>query len=603
MQVEVGVLRLLAGAAWTGAALLPVNVLAQAAPVISQPVVQALPDPHVQSLNAALAKLGRDPHNVDALIDAGDAAGNLGDFDAAIGFYRRADEVSPDNPRVQAGLGRAFVMNGDPVSAIPYFDAAEKVGAAPAKIAADRGLAYDLVGNNATAQRYYAVALAGDDSEEVRMRLALSQAIGGDRTSAETTLMPLLRKQNKPGWRTRAFALAIDGDTKQAVEITQAMLPEQLAQNVVPYLRYMPRLTKAQQAAAANLGRFPRASEIGRDDPRIAAYSPPRVAAADAGLVPKGDAFGGSRNAKSSKAEKTSSKRTRGDAGKSDTSGRAKAVRTAALAANDPDRVAPPEPRPAIDSTGELPPLRKSAELPPVASAPAAKTVSPPSAAPAPSPRPTPAPPPREAAGIGPAVARGEPATSPPPAPARKVPAPGFDLGNLSRSQSGETVATPPVPATPKPATPKPATPRPAPPEPSMAEAFADLGKPVLKAGPASGAVDIRKIEPARPAPKVEEKPKKPAHPSRIWVQIGVGRNKNAIAFDWRRYVKQAPKLFKGREAYISDLGRTNRILAGPFETRKAANAFIADLKEAGIDGALPWISPAGQVVDTLPVK
>lgn len=133
-----------------------------------------------------------------------------------------------------------------------------------------------------------------------------------------------------------------------------------------------------------------------------------------------------------------------------------------------------------------------------------------------------------------------------------------------------------------------------------------------MQAGPTSGAVDIRKIEPARPEPKpepkVEEKPKPkkpapPAHPSRIWVQIGVGRDKKAIAFDWRRYAKQEPALFKGRKAYVSEMGRTNRILAGPFETQKAANEFIADLKKAGFEGVLPWTSPAGQVVDVLPVN
>lgn len=560
-------------AAVSGPVVLSGTAFAQSAPVVSQPVVQALPSQDTQNLNEALARLGRDPRDVDALIAAGDAARGLGDMDAAVGFYRRAEAISPDDGRVKAGLGRTFVLKGDPVSAIPFFEAAEKAGADTDEIAADRGLAYDLVGDNVTAQRYYSAALASKDTDELRLRLAISQAIGGDQEAAEATLMPLLRKQDKPAWRTRAFALAIDGQTKEAVNITETILPPQLAENVAPYLRYMPRLTKAQQAAAADLGRFPRASEIGRDDPRIAAYSPRRVATADSALVPRGEPLDGNRNRKTARSADKAAKKT---------TSRADSARKTRVAAADPDRVAPPEPKPTIESTGELPPLRNSQE-----------------ATPTPTPTPAPTPPPTPAVrqpvqAAAPAVSKPAAAVvaAPTSAPAAKAAAPGFDLASLPSARS-------PQPAQPS------APPPPA--QPSLTEVFADLGKPVEKAAPASGAVDIRSIEPAKPEPKVEEKPKPkkpapPAHPSRIWVQIGIGRNTDAIAFDWRRYTRQAPELFKGRKAHITEMGRTHRILAGPFDSRKAANEFVQDLRKEGIEGALPWTSPAGQVVDVLSV-
>lgn len=587
------VLRLLAGAAVGASAIWSAGALAQSAPVVSQPVVQALPNPNTERLSDALTRLGRNSRDPAALVDAGDAARSLGDLDAAAGFYRRADEITPNSARVKAGLARTYVLSGDPVKALPYFAEAEKAGASPAEIADDRGLAYDLVGDNATAQRYYAMAMQASGSDEVRMRLAISQAIGGDQKTAETTLMPLLRKQDKPGWRARAFTLAIAGDTKQAVDITETILPPKLAESVAPYMRYMPRLTRAQQAAAANLGRFPRASEIGQDDPRIAAYAPPRVASADSALVPKGEPL--DRGRKSAKTAKSASGKTRSAKAEAGAESR-KPVKTA-IAAADPDRTPPPEPKPAIESTGELPPLTERRPMPVAAAAPPPeRKVS--SAAPAALPvrNPAPAQPPRTATNT---------ATS----TVAKTPAPGFDLAGLPATRTPAAPAAPaPAPAAPTPA-PKPAEPAPLP---SLAAAFADLGKPGMQAGPTSGAVDIRKIEPARPEPKpepkVEEKPKPkkpapPAHPSRIWVQIGVGRDKKAIAFDWRRYAKQEPALFKGRKAYVSEMGRTNRILAGPFETQKAANEFIASLKKAGFDGVLPWTSPAGQVVDVLPVN
>ncbi|MFC3213815.1 tetratricopeptide repeat protein [Novosphingobium panipatense] len=198
--------------------------------------------------------------------------------------------MSASNARVKAGLGSAFVLKGDPLSALPHFDAAERAGGTPALMAADRGLAYDLLGDNASAQKYYTQALSAVPSaqaDEVRSRLAVSQAIAGNADAAYKTLLPLLNKQDKPGWRTRAFTLAIAGETSEAVDVAGKILPSPLAANIAPYLRYMPRLTPAQQAAAANLGRFPKASEIGRDDPRIAAYTPPATVGAGAPSFPK----------------------------------------------------------------------------------------------------------------------------------------------------------------------------------------------------------------------------------------------------------------------------------------------------------------------------
>jgi tetratricopeptide (TPR) repeat protein len=670
LRVNHLVSRLLAGAALGFALAGASAAFAQSAPVVARPVVQALPSADSKRLATALATLGRNPRDVAALIDAGDAARALQDFDAAVGFYRRADEASPGNARVKADLGSAFALSGDPVSAIPQFEAAEKAGATPALISGDRGLAYDLVGDNAAAQRYYAQALpttAGAQADELRTRLAVSQAIGGQGDAAYATLLPLLNKQDKPGWRTRAFTLAIAGDTMAAVDVAQKILPAPLASNIAPYLRYMPRLTRAQQAAAANLGRFPRASEVGRDDARIAAYAPPSTAAAGSGLIPKGEPLGGTRvakagttkadRAKASRATKAAADRTRAATGVPGST----TARSVILAAADPDRVAPPEVNPTIErDSGELPAVGRRVELPSVIEEPRS-SVPVPASVPMLAAAPTSTPAPRAAAQTG------------SPAPA-KTAGPGFDLARVanpapsptptSTARQATAPAAPPAIVLPAAAS-SPTPPAPGPGQLSLSDIFADLGKPTIDAAPASGAVDIRKITPAPPPPrvppKVEEpkvteaapadakskdskgkpvdpratdpkakaadskakdaktkaaeakaaadakakakKPAPPSHPSRIWVQIGVGRDKDAIAFDWRRYNREAPALFKGRQPYISDMGRTNRILVGPFATQKAAATFLADAKKQGFSGALPWTSPAGQVVDTLSAK
>jgi Flp pilus assembly protein TadD len=528
-------------------------------PMVSQPVIQQVPAKDGRTLNAALSRLARDPRDIDALIDAGSAALAMGDVDAATGFFRRADQVSPGNARVKAGLAGTMVRSGDPFGAIPLFEEAERAGALDATFAADRGLAYDLVGDTATAQRYYRQSMARAPSEEVSRRLALSYAIAGDRPSAEATLSPLLATRNLAAWRTRAFALAILGQTEEAVSVANSVLPTELAGGVAPYLRYMPRLTRAQQAAAANLGAFPRASEIGRDDPRVAQFAlksaPSRLAAAsaDAALTPKGQPLG---------RDSRRNRRSRNP-----------------VAA----REAPPE----------ILPTREAST---VGSAPLAAAPTPtptPASAPRPAPAQQVAPAPTPPRALAPYVA------APSPAPARPAtvagpPAdvrPGFAL---------RPAAAPSIPS-PQPVVQPTATPSPPPPPRSLSDAFAGFGRPSIDVAPAAGAVDLRRIKPARPEPKKPATPPPPSHPSRIWVQVATGRDKAALEFDWRRMARGANEIFAGKQAFISGWGQTNRLLTGPFASEAAATAYIGQLRRADVNDAFVWTSPAGQVVDTLP--
>jgi len=566
----------------------------------AQALVQPAPAvPAGQTLNAALGRLARDPRDLAALIDAGNAALQMGDVDAAIGFFARADQLSPNNMRVKAGLAGALVRSENPYDAIPLFAEAERAGAVDPVLAVDRGLAYDLVGDNASAQRYYRQALAAGPNDEAVRRLALSQAIAGDRKGMEATLSPLLQRQDKGAWRARAFALAILGAPEEGVAIANQVMPAELANGIAPYLRYMPRLTAAQQAAAANLGRFPRAADVGRDDPRVALYAPPRPVAGGVGsaLVPSGEPLGRGRSRQPEPRQP---------------------VRTAVAPTPPPVRTAPPEIAP---TRSDLPAQRPGGMMA------VAAAVSPPAPAPVPAPAraAVPAQPPVAAVApaVAPVVARAPqstvaaaPAVLPSSSPTRTAAltgpgltsGTGFDLGRMSAAPAPAPVAPaqPPAPA----AAPAPAPVHSAPPAPqpkararSLADAFADLA--VLPKGtvaPAPGAVDVRKLAEARARAEAAKNPPKPAHPSRIWVQVGTGRDTGALGFTWRALVKDNPALFKGQSASISDWGRTNRLLAGPFATEAAAESFLAKAKKADLD-AFVWTSPAGQVVDALPSR
>jgi tetratricopeptide (TPR) repeat protein len=263
----------------------------------AQPVVQSLPDPAALRLNDALRRLAQDPRSVTALVDAGQASLSLDDIDAADGFFRRAEAVAPGDGRVRAGLASVLVRQLRPVEALRLFAEAEQAGEPMRFHAAERGLAYDLLGDNVHAQEEYRLFLSLGDDPLVTRRLALSLAIAGDQRGSDATLLPLLQRQDLAAYRARAFAMAILGKPEEAVAIAETLLPARLSSRMAPYLRYMPRLTRAQQAAAANLGVFPQAAQIGRDDPALAAFVPPAPArppaqSADARLVPTGEPLG-----------------------------------------------------------------------------------------------------------------------------------------------------------------------------------------------------------------------------------------------------------------------------------------------------------------------
>lgn len=225
------------------------------------------------------------------MLEAGDASLDVGDLDAAIGFYQRAAELRPNDARIKLGLARVYLRSGRPVEAIPLLNEAETAGGSQSDIMGARALAYDLVGDQSAAQASYsrAIALAPQD-DELRRRYAISQAISGDTGGFNTTLEPLITGRDIAAFRARAFGLAILGEQERAEGIVNSVMPPDLSARINPYLAYMPRLTPAQQAAAANLGIFPKAADIGREDPRIARFA--REGASGDRLEPSGTPLG-----------------------------------------------------------------------------------------------------------------------------------------------------------------------------------------------------------------------------------------------------------------------------------------------------------------------
>lgn len=533
-----------------------------APPLIAQDgaraVVQPLPPPEASQLANALQRLSANPRDLEALIAAGKASLKLDDIDAALGFFARADEIAPDNAGTKAGLAVAMVKEENPFDALRLFDEAERAGASLTDVASERALAYDLVGDNVRAQALYRAVLARGENAETSRRLAVSLAISGDEAGMERVLLPMLQRRDLAAYRARAFSLAILGKVDEAMTISDAVMPKPMAAKIGPYLRYMPQLTPAQQAAAANLGNFPRTADIGHDDPRIALHAGALgeavpVRTADARLVPTGAPLGSAVSKQPSKPQKLDVEGGR------------------AVVSYKPQEPEPaPEPAPA-----------------------------PAPAVPPPTPEPQAQPPSTQVA-----LAAPTPAPSPVPAQASE---PAFDLAQVQGSSNAPVAVAVAPSSAPEPALSEPAPPEPAPePRPDVAIAFADFQKALSPSAPAAGAVDLAKIKvPRERLVKEEPKPAKPAplkEPARQWVQVATGKDRARLAFDWRRISRDSKSLLKDSKGFFARWGETNRLLTGPFKTEAAAKTFVSKLDQAGVD-AFTFSSEVGEEVTPIATK
>lgn len=517
-------------------------------------------------LSRYLHELAGDPTSLPALIGAGQAALDVGDGNAALGFFARADERSPRNGQVKAGLARALLMVDNPREALKMFDAARSLGVADVDIAGDRGLAYDLRGDPRKAQHDYALALTRGPNDEISKRYALSLGISGDRDQALKLIDPLLYKKDQGAWRARAFVLAMTGDVPGASRIVHQVMPERMAQTMDPFLLKLAALNSAQKAAAVHLGEMPNDVRFAASQPIVQSTAQPTYYAPMPTATPT-----------PSPASETREPRRRPGA-------------TALLAS--------PPPGKAVRVKG--------------------KAVPAPAPAPTPTPTPPPPPPPVQVAQFDePAAYAPRPLPSPTPTATLK-PAERGDLEAIMRDIRGAAAKGGPVrspapvklaQATPRPTpTPTPrATPTPKKEEPSAkldpkkgkAAAADEDCKPAPKKGKRAAAKTVCDPVNGKNAKEAAAKKKaEPKNPARIWVQVAGGANEDALPKEWTRVTAKASEL-KAKGPWTAKNRATNRLLAGPFKSDDEAQALVAKLRKAGV-GAFQWHSDEGESVSKI---
>lgn len=536
-------------------ALEALDQAAPAAPISAEPAGAA-------ELRAAMRRISFNPSDAAAMADAGDASLALGDANAALNFFTRANALRPGNSRILSGLATATVHTENPFEALRLFDQAVRLGASERSIALDRALAFDLLGNFGRAQQDYKLARTASTSDDLIIRQAVSLSLAGQKEPADAMLVPLLQRNSPAAWRARAFMLAARGELRESTKVAQGFMDAGSALRMERYFRLMPSLTDAQKAAAIHLGHFPTSQAVGRDSEqvrRIALALPQTpVVSGDNRLIPSGTALG-------PKAAPTRDSKSTPKPDRARNQNVQQPVESQAVVANVPESQKLPKTetaRPLVSAAlvkpaSTLTPSPLSAQAPntPVAAEPQPKSA-------VITPQPT-----QNAASATEALALTQaPAVAvqaPEPVPAERVASSRFDLGAIVEA----------------------------------------IDIPESEQRPSQIPVDLKKL---KPVVKVDSKLAAKAkaekdHPARFWVQIATG-NADALDFDYRKLSKTYAVLLKSRKAFTAEWGRTDRLLVGPFADQKAAKKWEGDYKKAGGD-AFMWKSEMGEVVNPLKTK
>ena len=524
-------------------------------PVAAQ-MVQPLPGTiaprPADTLSSHLRTLASNPRDRTALLGAGHAALDAGDPNAALGFFSRADEISPSDGRTKAGLAAALVQLEKPDDALRLFGEAVSLGIPEAQIAGDRGLAYDLRGDNRRAQKDYILALRTNPDDEIVRRYALSQAISGDRAAALATLDPMLRKQDKSAWRARAFILAVTNDVAGANTVARQLMPAALASSMSPFLSRLARLNPAEQAHAVNFGTMPMDGQsyasVTMGDPSMAS-APVGTLRSDAGLIPAGELLGRRATPKPLADTKRTAVVTPAPA-------------PARIATRLGTRLGPVDPAKLPPELRPDPPILATSPVAPALTKDDPVVVGPPVETPA-----------------FEVVAKPAVVQPPKPAPSLPAPRPANRLASILDGIQPEAESVPAV-------------------LPTLPDRRTLQRLAAKKAADAAAAATAK----AEKEAKARELAAARANPARLWVQVATGSNVRGLTTTWNRIHESNAKALKGLGGYSMPYKASNRILAGPVKSAAEARTLVNALARNGLS-ATTFSSEAGQEVTRLASK
>jgi len=265
MPAAVLFLSLIAGAALAGCAASPVNLdpvsvngRGGGGPVPTYPMLMRIGAaaqsggdlPNAVGIYRRAAEMA--PQDPAPLIAAGDALLQIGSVNEAIVSYNAALVRPGDTQGAQIGLAKAFIQTGKPQLALSPLSKATEASPDDPKLLLLIGITKDLAGQHWEAQTYYRDGLArapGDPA--LTVNLALSLALSGNYPNAIAVLQPLAMSPAGSAHERQTLALiyGLNGNTAEAARLGRIDLDDVSVERNLAYyqsLRESPPEARSQ---------------------------------------------------------------------------------------------------------------------------------------------------------------------------------------------------------------------------------------------------------------------------------------------------------------------------------------------------------------------
>src|SRR6516162_11142029 len=185
------------------------------------------------------------PQEPAPLIAAGDVLLQMGEVNEAIVSYNAALVRPGDTQAAQIGLAKAFLKSGKPQLALTPLSKALEESPDDPKLLLLLGVSRDLAGQHGEAQGYYRSGLArapGDPA--LTVNLALSLTLSGDYPNAIAVLQPLALASTASAQERQTLALiyGLKGSVAEAARIGRIDLDETVVEHNLAYYQTLREL-------------------------------------------------------------------------------------------------------------------------------------------------------------------------------------------------------------------------------------------------------------------------------------------------------------------------------------------------------------------------
>lgn len=203
------------------------------------------------------------PQDPAPLIAAGDVLLQIGNINEAIVSYNAALVRPGDTQGAQVGLARAFLKTGKPELALTPLSKAMEASPDNPKLLLLLGVTKDLAGSHLEAQSYYRDGLVrapGDPA--LTVDLALSLAISGNYPNAISVLQPLALSAAGTAQERQTLALiyGLNGNTAEAARLGRIDLDDAAVEHNLAYYQSLRVLSPEARSQAILSGGPARAS-------------------------------------------------------------------------------------------------------------------------------------------------------------------------------------------------------------------------------------------------------------------------------------------------------------------------------------------------------